>query len=124
MPHAGDMAVRRLAMAVFGFLACLAIGRLLSAIAEQPMWRRIVAAVALSVVGGFAYSVLNYAAFYLINPQWRVEPFSPISVAFTASMFFWTFISWCALYFAIRLEEELKEKNLRLVASQALAMDA
>ena len=124
MPHAGDMAVRRLAMAVFGFLACLAIGRLLSAIAEQPMWRRIVAAVALSVVGGFAYSVLNYAAFYLINPQWRVEPFSPISVAFTASMFFWTFISWCALYFAIRYEEELKEKNLRLVASQALAMDA
>jgi LytS/YehU family sensor histidine kinase len=39
-------------------------------------------------------------------------------------MFFWTFISWCALYFAIRYEEELKEKNLRLVASQALAMDA
>lgn len=124
MPHAGDMAVRRLAMAVFGFFACLVIGRVLSAIAEQPMWRRIVAAVVLSVAGGFAYSMLNYAAFYLVNPQWKVEPFSPISVAYTASMFFWTFISWCALYFAIRYEEELKEKNLRLVASQALAMDA
>jgi two-component system, LytTR family, sensor kinase len=124
MPYAGDMAIRRLGMAVFGFLACLVIGRLLSAITEQPMWRRIVAAVAMSVVGGFAYSILNYAVFYLVNPLWRVEPFSPISVAFTASMFFWTFISWCALYFAIRYEEELKEKNLRLVASQAMAMDA
>lgn len=124
IPHAGDMALRRLGMAVFGFLACLVIGRLLSAIAEQPMWRRIVAAVAMSVVGGFAYSILNYAVFYLVNPLWKVEPLSPISAAFTASMFFWTFISWCALYFAIRYEEELKEKNLRLVASQALAMDA
>jgi two-component system LytT family sensor kinase len=124
MPHAGDMAVRRFGMAVFGFVACLAIGRILSALAEQPMWRRIVAAVVLSIMGGFAYSIVNYAAFYLIDPLWRVEPFSPISLAFTASMFFWTFISWCALYFAIRYEEELKEKNLRLVASQALAMDA
>ncbi|MBJ7413616.1 MAG: histidine kinase [Phenylobacterium sp.] len=123
-PHAGDMAVRRLGMAVFGFLACLLIGRILSALAEQPMWRRIVAAVLLSVIGGFAYSIVNYAVFYLVLPMWSVEPLSPVSLAYTASMFFWTFISWCALYFAIRYEEELKEKNLRLVASQALAMDA
>jgi len=124
MPHAGHMALRRLGMAVFGFVACLVIGKILSALAEQPMWRRIVAAVLLSVVGGFAYSLLNYAAFYLVWPMWKVEPLSPISIAYTASMFFWTFISWCALYFAIRYEEELKEKNLRLVASQAMAMDA
>jgi two-component sensor histidine kinase len=124
VPYVGDMAVRRLAMAGFGFVACLAIGRILSALAGQPMWRRIAAAVLLSVIGGFAYSLLNYAVFYLIVPMWRVEPLSPISVAVTASMFFWTFISWCALYFAIRYEEELKEQNLRLLASQALAMDA
>jgi two-component sensor histidine kinase len=124
MPHAGHMALRRLGMTAFGFLACLLIGRLLSALAEQPIWRRLVVAVLLSVIGGFAYSLLNYAAFYLIFPMWKTEPLSPISVAFTASMFFWTFISWCALYFAIRYEEELKEKNLRLVASQALAIDA
>jgi two-component system, LytTR family, sensor kinase len=123
-PHAGDMAVRRLGMAVFGFLACLLIGRILSALAEQPMWRRIVAAVLLSALGGFAYSIVNYAVFYLVLPMWSVEPLSPVSLAYTASMFFWTFISWCALYFAIRYEEELKEKNLRLVASQAMAMDA
>ncbi|WP_068876558.1 MULTISPECIES: sensor histidine kinase [unclassified Phenylobacterium] len=123
-PHAGDMAVRRLGMAVFGFLACLLIGRILSALAEQPMWRRIVAAVLLSALGGFAYFIVNYAVFYLVLPMWSVEPLSPVSLAYTASMFFWTFISWCALYFAIRYEEELKEKNLRLVASQAMAMDA
>lgn len=124
MPHAGDMAVRRLGMSVFGFVACLGIGRVLSLLADQPMWRRIVAAVLLSVLGGFAYSLLNYAAFYLVWPMWKIEPLSPVSIAYTASMFFWTFISWCALYFAIRYEEELKEKNLRLMASQALAMDA
>lgn len=123
-PHAGDMAVRRLGMAVFGFLACLLIARILSALAEQPVWRRIAAAVVLSAIGAFAYSLVNYAVFYLVNPMWSVEPLSPISLAYTASMFFWTFISWCALYFAIRYEEELKEKNLRLVASQAMAMDA
>jgi len=124
MPYAGDMAMRRLGMAVFGFVTCLLVARILSALAEQPMWWRIVAAVVLSAIGGFAYSVLNYTAFYLINPMWKVEPLTPISAAFTASMFFWTFISWCALYFAIRYEEELKEKNLRLVSAQALAMDA
>jgi two-component system, LytTR family, sensor kinase len=124
MPHAGAMAVRRFAMSVFGFLACIAIGKILSALADQPIWRRLVVAVLLSVVGGFAYSYLNYAAFYLVFPLWKVEPLTPISAAFTASMFFWTFISWCALYFAIRYEEELKEKNLRLVSAQALAMDA
>ena len=124
MPHAGDMAVRRGAMAVFGFIACLGVSRILAAIAEQPVWRRILAAIGVSVVGGFAYSMLNYAVFYLVNPLWKVEPFSPISVAYTASMFFWTFIAWCALYFAIRYEEELKEKNLRLLAAQAAAMDA
>ena len=124
IPHPGDMAVRRLIMAVFGFVACLGIGRLLGLLAEQPMWRRIVAAVVLSVIGGFAYSLLNYAVFYMVWPMWGVEPLSPISLAVTASMFFWTFVSWCALYFAIRYEEELREKNLRLLASQALAIDA
>jgi two-component sensor histidine kinase len=124
MPHAGDMAVRRLVMAVFGFAACLGIGRILAALAQRPIWQRLLAAVALSVAGGFGYSYLNYVVFYLVSPLWKVEPLSPISLAFTASMFFWTFISWCALYFAIRYEEELKEKDLRLVSAQALAMDA
>ncbi|PZQ57337.1 MAG: hypothetical protein DI570_19850 [Phenylobacterium zucineum] len=124
MPHVGEMALRRLGMAAFGFLACMLIGRILSAIADQSITRRLVAAVVLSVTGGFAYSFFNYGVFYVFNPLWGVEPLSPVSVAVTASTFFWTFISWCALYFAIRYEEELKEKNLRLVSAQALAMDA
>jgi len=124
MPHAGAMAIRRAFMCVMGFLACILIGKLLSALASHPLWRRIVAGVLLSTIGGFSYSYLNYAVFYLVAPLWKVEPLSPISAAFTASMFFWTFLAWCALYFALRYEEELKEKNLRLVASQALAMDA
>lgn len=124
IPHAGEMALRRLGMAACGFAACLLIARILSALAEQSIWRRLVVAVLLSILGGFGYASLNYVVFYLIAPLWKVEPLSPISLAFTASMFFWTFISWCALYFAIRYEEELKEKNLRLVSAQALAMDA
>ena len=124
MPHAGAMAVRRAGMTVFGVLACMLIGKILGLLAEQPMWRRLVAAVALSMAGGFAYSYLNYAAFYMIAPLWKIEPLSHVSAAYTASMFFWTFISWCALYFALRYEEESKAKDLRLVASQALAMDA
>src|SRR5262245_47858359 len=47
MPHAGAMALRRLGMAAFGFAACLVIGRVLAALAEQPIWRRLVAAVLL-----------------------------------------------------------------------------
>lgn len=124
MPHADAMAVRRLFMTMFGFVACLGIGRVLRAVADEPIWRRLVAAVLLSVAGGFAYSLLNYVVFYLIHPLWKIEPLTPVSAAYTASIFFWTFISWCALYFAIRYEEELKEKTLRLVSAQALAMDA
>jgi two-component system LytT family sensor kinase len=124
MPHVGEMALRRLGMAAFGFVACLLIGRILSALAEQPVWRRLVVAFLLSVAGGFAYSLLNYGLFYVFDPLWGEAPLTTVSVAVTASTFFWTFISWCALYFAIRYEEELREKNLRLVSAQALAMDA
>ena len=124
MPHPGAMAVRRLFMSVFGFLACMGIAKVLSVLADQPIWRRLVVALGISILGGFSYSYMNYAAFYLVAPMWKVEPLSQISAAFTASMFFWTFLAWCALYFALRYEEELKEKTLRLLASQALAMDA
>jgi len=124
MPYAGAMALRRLFLSFLGFLACIVIGKILSALANQPIWRRLAAAVLLSAAGGFSYSYVNYAVFYMVAPLWKVEPLSQISVAYTASMFFWTFLAWCALYFALRYEEELKEKNLRLVASQALAMDA
>jgi LytS/YehU family sensor histidine kinase len=124
LPHADAMAVRRFVMACFGFVACLGIGRVLRALTDEPVWRRLVAAVLLSVLGGFGYAYLNYAVFYLVAPLWKVEPLTTVSVAYTASMFFWTFISWCALYFALRYEEELKEKSLRLVSAQALAIDA
>lgn len=124
MPHADNMAVRRLLMTVFGFALCLLIGRVLKALAEQSMWRRLAAAVVLSALAAFAYSAVNYVVFYLIWPLWNVQPLTLVSLSFMASMFFWTFISWCGLYFAIRYEEELREKSLRLVSAQALAMDA
>ena len=124
MPHADNMALRRLFMTVFGFFLCLLIGRVLKALADQSMWRRLVAAVVLSGVAAFGYSAVNYVVFYLIAPLWTVQPLTLVSLSFMASMFFWTFISWCGLYFAIRYEEELREKSLRLVSAQALAMDA
>ena len=124
MPHADNMAVRRLLMTVFGFCLCLLIGRVLKALAERSMWARLVAAVLLSALAAFAYSAVNYVVFYLIWPLWNLQPLTLVSLSFMASMFFWTFISWCGLYFAIRYEEELREKSLRLVSAQALAMDA
>jgi two-component system, LytTR family, sensor kinase len=124
MPYPGSMALRRFGMAVFGFVICLLIGRILSALAARPLWQRLVAAVLLSMTAALAYSAMNYVAFYVILPQWSSVPFNPVSVAVTASLFVWTFIAWCALYFAIRFEEELKENSIRLVSAQALAMDA
>src|SRR4051794_33333864 len=69
MPHAGAMAVRRLFMSGLGVLACIAIGKILSSIADQPIWRRLAVALLLSILGGFSYSYMNYAVFYLVAPQ-------------------------------------------------------
>jgi signal transduction histidine kinase len=126
MPHAGEMALRRLVLSLLGFVACLGIGGILKALARRPIWQRLTAAIVLSIVGGFGYALANYVAFYVYHPIWEKAPprLPVVSLAFTASTFFWTFISWCALYFALRYEEESKEKDLRLVSAQALAMDA
>ena len=35
-------------MSILGFLACIAIGKLLSALADQPIWRRLAAGVVLA----------------------------------------------------------------------------
>ncbi|MDZ4371362.1 MAG: histidine kinase [Phenylobacterium sp.] len=123
-PYLGQMALRRACMAVFGFVACLAIARVLAILAEQPVCRRIAGAVVLSLMGGFAYALLNYVAFYVVHPLWAVEPFQIWRVTYMASVFFWTFLAWCALYFAIRYEEDLRDRTLRLAQAQALAMDA
>jgi two-component system, LytTR family, sensor kinase len=124
MPHQEDMALRRLVMCVGGFLACLAISPVLAWLSKRPVWARLVASLAFSAAGGFAYAGLNYVVFYMIYPRWPVEPLSAMSTFWMASSFFWTFLAWCVVYFAIRAEEELREKSMRLVSAQALAADA
>lgn len=119
-----QMALRRFLLAILGFSACLAFGRLLALLAQAPIWLRLLASVALSVAGGMGYAVANFTIFHVVWPLWPSEPLTFLSVVATGSHFFWTFLSWCALYFAIRYEEESKATDLRLVSAQALAMDA
>ena len=120
-PHPGQMAFRRLILATLGFVACVGIGRVLAALAHTHVWRRLVAAVGLSTLGGLAYSVTNYVVFHDIWPLWGTESLTLESILVTASLFFWTFLSWCALFFAIRYEEESKAKDLRLLGAHGFA---
>jgi two-component sensor histidine kinase len=124
MPHQGDMALRRLGMAAAGFLACLAIKPVLAALSQRPVWTRTAVSVAFSAAGGVAYAWLNYVVFYSVAPRWPVEPLTLMSTLWMASSFFWTFLAWCVVFFAIRAEEELRENSIRLVSAQALAADA
>ena len=119
-----QMALRRLILAALGFGACLLFGRLLARLTHAPIWLRLLVSVALSIAGGMGYAVANFTIFYLIWPLWMSEPLTFLSVLATGSHFFWTFLSWSALYFAIRYEEESKATDMRLVSAQALAMDA
>lgn len=123
-PFPIQMAGRRLILAVFGFGACLLLGRLLARLTTSPVWVRLLASVGLSVAGGLVYAVLNFVIFNVIWPLWEAPPLTLLSAVAMGSHFFWTFLSWCALYFAIRYEEESKAKDLRLVSAQALALDA
>ena len=123
-PFPIQMAGRRLILAAFGFGACLVLGRLLARLATSPIWARLLASVVLSIAGGLVYAVLNFLIFNVIWPLWGSEPLTFLSAVAMGSHFFWTFLSWCALYFAIRYEEESKAKDLRLVTAQALALDA
>lgn len=124
LPHHGDMAVRRLVLVTCGFLMCLGIGRVLDPLAGAPMWKRLSASLALSAAGAIAYVMLNHAVFYWIFPRSPEEPMRLVSLAMLSSLFVWSFLAWCALYFAIRYEEDSKAKDMRLLAAQALAVDA
>ncbi len=125
-PHPGDMALRRFCVMVLAVVGCQLMRPTLAQLSQRQAGQRIAGAIGLSTLGSLGYALFNYVAFYVVNPrfEWERPALTLISVAEQASVFFWSFLAWTVLFFAIRYEEEARDNSLRLVSAQALAMDA
>ena len=122
-----NMAGRRALVCVVAVLFCMLIQRLLLASRPWPWGRRVLLAAGLALGGSLVWSVVNWAAFYLYKP---VMPWagSTTELLFSAlinvTVLVWSFIAWCAIVFAMAYDEEVREKTLRLVQTQALAAES
>jgi len=122
-----NMAGRRAIVCVAAVFFCMLIQRALLASRPWPWGRRVLLAIGLVLGGSLLWSVVNWAAFYLYKP---VRPFEGsamellFSAAVNATVLCWSFIAWCAIVFAMGYDEEVREKTLRLVQTQALAAES
>ena len=122
-----QMAGRRAIVCVAAVFFCMLIQRMLLASRPWPWGRRVLLAIGLVLGGSLLWSVVNWAAFYLYKP---VKPFEGsttellFSALLNATVLVWSFIAWCAIVFAMGYDEEVREKTLRLVQTQALAAES
>jgi signal transduction histidine kinase len=122
-----DMAFRRALVCLASLLLCLVIQKVLQASRPWPLTRRIALAAGLSVLGAIFWALANQVAFYVIAP---VAPFEGsdidrvMALVRNISVLIWSFIAWCAIVFAMGYDEEVREKTLRLVQTQALAAES
>jgi signal transduction histidine kinase len=122
-----QMAGRRAIVCVAAVGFCMLIQRALLASRPWPWGRRVLLAIGLVLGGSLLWSVVNWAAFYLYRP---VKPFEGsatelmFSALLNATVLCWSFIAWCAIVFAMGYDEEVREKNLRLAQTQALAAES
>ena len=122
-----NMAGRRAVVCVAAVLFCMVIQRVLLASRPWPWARRVLLAASLAIGGALVWSVVNWAAFYLYKPVMPWEGTSTellFSALMNITVLVWSFIAWCAIVFAMGYDEEVREKTLRLVQTQALAAES
>jgi two-component sensor histidine kinase len=128
LPKLLNMGLRRAVLCVTAFFVCILIKRWLLATQPWPRPRRILLAAVLSVGGGAFYTAFNFVMFYLVSPveNYHEWPHGEIFVGLIAtfSILLWSFITWCAIVFALGFDEEAREQNLRLAQAQALAAES
>ena len=122
-----NMAGRRALVCVVAVLFCMFIQRALLASRPWRWPRRVFLAASLAIGGALVWSVVNWAAFYLYKPVMPWEGTSTdllFSALMNITVLVWSFIAWCAIVFAMGYDEEVREKTLRLVQTQALAAES
>ncbi len=126
-PHKGEMAVRRAFICLCAVGLCVLIKRALLATRDWPRTHRVLLAVGLTLAGVTAYTLINHVVFYVIFPRmpWDKSLLQLLfEMGLNATVLIWSFIAWCAIVFAMGYDEEVREKTLRLVQTQALAAES
>jgi two-component system LytT family sensor kinase len=122
-----NMAWRRVLVCIAAVFFCAFIQRLLLASRPWTWARRVLLAAGLAIGGSLLWAVVNTLVFYAYKP---VMPFKGsstellIAALFNVTGMIWSFIAWCAVVFAMGYDEEVREKTLRLVQTQALAAES
>jgi two-component system LytT family sensor kinase len=122
-----QMAGRRALVCVAAVAFCMLIQRLLLASRPWPWPRRVLLAAGLALGGAVVWAVVNWAAFYLYKPvaPWQGTSAEMLfSALMNVTVLVWSFIAWCAIVMAMGYDEEVREKTLRLVQTQALAAES
>lgn len=123
----GDVALRRLPVTLLACLLCYGIYLVLRRLRRQPFWQTIVAAGLLTIPAAALYGVLTDVIFYYVNPLPTEEPIQPYELRMVGyAVFPWlgSFFSWAVLFLALTYSFDVRERERRLSAMQALAHSA
>jgi len=129
-----DMAVRRLAVTLIGIGLTYAIYLVLRRMRDTGFRARAITAFSLCVPLALAYAIVNYIAFYVINPsldtlkeaaKYGAEGMTPIALVVDSALnWYFMFGAWAALYLALVYASETRLAEQRAAAYAAAAQAA
>ena len=126
MPHVVEAALRRLVCCLCGagLSVLLDFGLRLSWSRGWPT--RIAVAIGGSMLAAFAYSEVNYAAFYLYRPLWGdVTASSYIPVILNPlRLIFWVIFAGAGISLSMRLADEARQQAIKTAQAEADALQA
>jgi len=116
----------RLITCVGGALICLGMWLGLRPFAHRSLAVQLPLAFVASLIGGTIDALMSHYVAQAMMPELMPEPKYPFLVYLflNAQSYSWVFLTWCGLYLAVSYSHRLRDNELRLLETQALAADA
>ena len=116
----------RLLACTGGALICVLLYYMLRPFEQRGLGVQLPLTVGLSLLGGAGDALLSYGINQWLIPELQppaTEPFL-IRLTLNAQAYSWLFLTWCCVYLTFSYSRRLRDNQLRLLETQALAADA
>lgn len=124
MPSANMIALLRVVTCSFGILSCGWLYLTLWPIRGRSLALQIIVAFIGSFVAAGIWTIANTAIMDVVFPA---DPWQPMTVADllpTANLMFWFYVAWCFVYMSLEYRTQLVDKEVDLVRTREMALDA
>lgn len=124
IPSADMLALLRMVTCAFGILSCGWLYLTLQPIRRHSLALRILIAFIGSFVAAGIWTITNSTIMDAAFPQ---EPWQPVMLSDlmpTANLMFWFFVAWCFVYMSLEYHTQLIDREVDLVRTREMALDA